>query len=30
MIEFENAGHFVHADEPEAYAQAVTGFVTRN
>jgi proline iminopeptidase len=27
LLEFPDAGHFVHADEPDAYAEAVTGFL---
>jgi proline iminopeptidase len=27
MMEFERAGHFVHADEPDRYARAVINFV---
>jgi pimeloyl-ACP methyl ester carboxylesterase len=26
MAEFERAGHFAHADDPEAYARLVTDF----
>jgi proline iminopeptidase len=29
LIEFPQAGHFAHADDPAAYAAAVTGFLTR-
>jgi proline iminopeptidase len=27
MMEFERAGHFVHADEPDRYAQTIIKFV---
>jgi proline iminopeptidase len=27
ILKFQKAGHFVHADEPDSYAKAVTEFI---